>query len=168
MTYAGDRTSEPSLYDLDAAAEAEALQIEEEASTNGAHPAPIEYLETEDETELRSLIFQTSDVLEELLTIPEWKVDGKVVRVLIRGLNARELTQFLQANMKNGELDLKKVYPEIVILTARHPVTKKLLFKPTDRDALLQKMGKAIDRIAMKASDLSGMSQRAQDVLLKN
>ncbi len=164
MTYAGDRTSEPSLYDLDAKAEAESI--------NGAQPplieSKIDYLETEDETELRSIIFQSSDVLEKLIDIPEWKVGGKVIQVLVRGLTAREWAQFQNANMKNGVLDLVKGYPDMAILAARHPVTKKLLFKPTDRDALMQKMGKALERIAIVAADLSGISKRMAEELEKN
>jgi hypothetical protein len=155
---------EATLYDQEAA-EAEdmaendlKIEGETEPHTNGASPA---YVETADEDELRSLIFTTSDVVEELLDIPEWKKDGRVVQVLVRSLSARERTQYLNAMASGKDFDLTKAYPDLVILSARHPVTKKLLFKPADRNALLQKGGRAIERIAMRAGEISGLSEDA-------
>ncbi len=156
-------TEELTLYDEEALAAKE---------VNGSEPTPvpppIEYLETENEEELRAVISQLNDVLEALIPVPEWVVKGKIVRVLIRGLNAKEWAQFQEAHIVNGRLDLVKVYPDLVILTVRHPVTKRLVFKRADREMLLEKMGRAVERMAMKASDLSGISQRAQDILSKN
>jgi hypothetical protein len=166
---------EPSLYDQEAMEEEEVDTSDQIEHTNGHTPEQVDYLETADEAELRSAIFNVSDVVEVVIAVPEWKVkdkDGKlkVVKVLIRSLNARERAQYLNAASNNvtGTIDLVKAYPDLVILTARHPVTKKLLFKPQDRDALNQKMGRAIERIAMKAGEISGLSQEALEDMKKN
>jgi hypothetical protein len=155
------KEKEPTLYDFE---QSEEVIAEEATTANGTSP---EYVETTDEEELRSLIFQTSDVQEQLLPVPEWKVNGKVVRVLVRGLNAYERGQFIM-NMQKANFDLTKVYPDIVILTARHPVTKKLLFKPADRGELNKKLGAAVERIAMCASELSGLTQEFLMSMKKN
>ncbi len=156
-------TEELTLYDEEALAAKEM-----NGSEPIAEPLPIEYLETENEEELRAIISRLDDVIEELIPVPEWVVKGKIVRVLVRGLNAKEWAQFQEAHIVNGKLDLVKVYPDLVILTVRHPVTKRLVFKAADRGMLLEKMGRAVERMAMKASDLSGISQRSQDALSKN
>ena len=138
---------------------------------NGASPV-VEYDDSEDEVALRSAIFSTSDVVEVIIAVPEWKIKGRdgkerIARVLIRALSARERAQFL--NAQNAQkFDLVKAYPDLVILTARHPVTKKLLFKAEDRNALLQKAGRAIERIALKAGDISGLSEEALAEMKKN
>jgi len=138
---------------------------------NGTGAADVEYDDTLDESELRSAIFQSSDVIEVIIPVPEWKVTGKdgkpkVVRVLVRALNARERAQFLNAQ-SSQKFDLVKAYPDLVILTARHPVTKKLLFKAADRDELLKKAGRAVERLALKAGDISGLSEEALEDMKK-
>src|SRR2546421_12404337 len=76
---------EPNLYDEEnAESEDEELDPanEQEEHTNGAMPEEVAYLETEDEDELREIISKIDDVVEELLAVPEWKVNGKIVTVL--------------------------------------------------------------------------------------
>lgn len=163
-------TQELTLYDAERASEQGDVSPAQ-AHTNGSTPDAVELVETDDEQALRSLIFQTSDVVEKLLTIPEWAVrgpDGKkrIVQVLVRALPARERAQFLQS--QQARLDFAKAYPDLVILTARHPVTKKLLFKPGDRDELNKKSGRAIERIALCAADISGLSEQALNDMKKN
>ena len=184
----GATGNEQSLYDEDAEiaarAEVEAKEREEEQkrgmgaehetdnANRGEMKPPVAYVETEDESALRSLIFNTSDVMERVIDIPEWKTSGadgieRIVQVLVRALNAKERAQFLNSQSKNS-YDLTKAYPDLVILTARHPVTKKLLFKAADRDALLKKAGRAVERIAMLAGDMSGLSEEALQEMKKN
>lgn len=153
-----------SLYEL----EEETEQLaQEEATPNGNTPAEVEYLDTADEDELRALISNISDVVEELVPIPEWQVNGKVVRVLVRALTARERSQFIQ-NMQKVNFDLVRLYPDLAIMTARHPTTKKLIWKPADRDMLNTKIGRSLERIAMKASDISGLSEDFLNDMKKN
>ena len=152
---------------------------------NGAEPdqpAPQEevreYVETEDEAELRSLIFSTSDVYEELLDVPEWKTpDGRVMQVLLRAFSAAERAQYYQSlgrqkldknGMPEGQIDLKRAQANIVIMACRHPKTKKLLFKPGDRDSLMTKNGRAIERISLRISKISALDKASLDELQKN
>jgi hypothetical protein len=168
---------EANLYDEDAeVTEDEDLETsdDEEQHTNGAAPSEPEFLDTVDEDELRVVISNIDDVVEELLPIPEWKVKGKdgktrIVQVLIRSLTTFERTQFIKAMNRNGveNIDMTKMYADLVILSTRHPKTKRLLFKNADRGMLNTKMGAATERIAMRASDISGLSQEFLDGLKK-
>jgi hypothetical protein len=154
--------------------ELEASKDDEETHTNGHTPEEPAFLDTADEDELRAVISNLDDVVEVLLPIPEWKVrdkDGKtrIVQVLIRSLTTFERTQFIKAMNKNGvdNIDMTKMYADLVILSTRHPKTKRLLFKNADRGMLNTKMGAATERIAMRATDISGLSQEFLDGLKK-
>lgn len=124
-----------------------------------------DWLETDDEEQARQLIFEAKDLLEEVVPVPEWGMKVKVV-----ALTGEERARIMQSctNMKTGEVDIAKAYPDVVILCTRHLKTGKRIFKPTDRAAILQKAGSALDRIAMKAMTLSGMTEEARLLLEKN
>jgi len=163
---------EPNLYDEEEVAAAEDEETEEldpeaegETHTNGA--SAYEYLETEDENELRDIISKIDDVIEELLPVPEWKVNGKVVTVLLRTLTTFERSSFIKAMMRNNN-DVTKFYPDLVILSARHPKTKKLIFHNNDRGMLNTKLGKATERIALRASKLNGLDEESIAAIRKN
>jgi hypothetical protein len=159
----GNPGMEPTLYDLEKAET-------EESQTNGVVPVstspPVEYVETEDEDELRSLISNVSDVLEELIDVPEWHVNGKTVQILLRALNAREYAQFADAVSKPN-VNMTNTFVDMVIMTARHPKTRKLLFKSSDRGMLHQRVGRSIQRIAIRAAELSGVDQKTLDEMKK-
>jgi hypothetical protein len=170
---------EPNLYDQDAeASEDEDLETEdeEESHTNGHTPEEPEFLDTADEDELRTIISNIDDVVEVLLPIPEWKYrdpkDGKIkiVTVMIRSLTSFERTQFIKAMNRNGpnNIDITKMYADLVILSARHPKKKTRLFKDADRGMLNTKHGAATERIAMRASDISGLSEAFLADMRKN
>lgn len=162
---------EPNLYDEEEAEQEEDEELdpanEQEGHTNGATPDIPEYLETEDEDELRDLISKIDDVVEELLAVPEWKVNGKIVTVLLRTLTTYERTNFLKAMIRQNN-DIVKAYPDLVILSARHPKTKKLIFHKNDRGMLDNKMGKATERIALRASKLNGLDEDSVNEMKKN
>ncbi len=165
---------EPNLYDEEEAVEDESEELtgDAETHTNGATPEEVAYLETEDEDELRELISKIDDVVEELLDVPEWKVKGldgktRIVTVLLRTLTTYERTMFINAMVKANN-DISKAYPDLVILSARHPKTKKLIFHKNDRGMLQTKMGRATERIALRASELNGLTQEALNEMRKN
>ena len=166
---------EPTLYDMEEEDEEIDRGSNEEPHTNGATASEPEYLETADEDELRAIISNIDDVVEELLPIPEWKVPGKdgkpkIVTVLIRSLTSFERTQFIKAMNRNGadNIDFTRMYADLVILSTRHPETKRLVFKNADRGMLNGKMGAATERIAMRAADISGLSEKALTAMKKN
>jgi hypothetical protein len=129
------------------------------------NPETHEWLEADDEEEARARIFEMHDIEEELLPVPEWHM-----HILIRALTGAERAHIMQTctNQKTGEVTIAKAYPDLVIMASRHPTNKKLIFKKPDRDMLLTKAGKALDRIALKVMELSGMTEEAQQLLTKN
>jgi hypothetical protein len=160
---------EPNLYDEEEAEEDESEELsgDAETHTNGATPEEVAYLETKDENELREIISKIDDVVEELLAVPEWKHNGKVVTVLLRTLTTYERTSFINAMMKANN-DITKAYPDLVILSARHPVTKEHIFHKNDRGMLQTKMGRATERIALRASEINGLTEEALTEMRKN
>jgi hypothetical protein len=147
---------------------------EEEAIENGATAAELALLETEDEDELYTIISNLKDTVEVLLPIPEWTVidpaTGKkqVVAILVRGLDSEQRAQFLQ-DMRKVDFNLKKLYPDLVMLTALHPKTKKPVFKSAAaaRGALNHRNGAAIERIATEAANISGLSEEFLESMKK-
>ncbi len=114
--------------------------------------------------DLRAQILAKADLEEELLEIPEWECT-----VLIRALNGADRAQLLQHNtLADGKPDLKKMYPMLAITSIRDPETKKLIFEPTDRDALNNKSGAALERVAEVALRLNHMIPESLRVAEKN
>lgn len=144
------------------------LPIGQEAVPPNGTQEAREYVKTESASDLRALISNISDVIEEYVDIPEWRTkDGEIVQLLVRSLTAEERAQFIQ-NMQKVNFDLTKLYPDLVILSARHPQTKDLVFKPADRGMLNTKIGRSLERIAMKAADISGLSENFLNDAKKN
>ena len=124
----------------------------------------IAWVETASENELRSLILQTADLEEKVVDVPEWKI-----RVLVRALTGKERTTLVKDCMqRDGTMDVAKLYPSLVVMSARHPFTHRPIFKATDRDMLLNKSGSVLDRLALVAAQLSGLSQNAAVDAAKN
>jgi len=131
-------------------------------------PAPVEDFEPEEYESadaMRSAIFESDDIPEELVPVPEWKVN-----VLVRGMSGNESVAIMEGaggqreKGKDGatSVDFAKMYPDIVILTAYHPGSRQRLFRPdVDRKAILAKSGAALNRVAMKGMQLSGLTKEA-------
>jgi hypothetical protein len=103
-------------------------------------------------SKLRDKIANIKDIKEEKIHIPEWGVD-----LLIRSLSGAARNKIMNASMKNGKVDLDRFYPDIVIASCFDPETGEQVFEPTDRDMLLSKNGAALERIAQKATEMSGL-----------
>lgn len=124
----------------------------------------VSWIEVPDEMALRAHIFSTPDIREEVVAIPEWSS-----KILVRGLNAKTRARILTGAMKkDGTPDLEKMYPDLVIATACHPLTKKHIFSPADRDALNEKSGGALEKLAMAAARLSGLDTESQAKAAEN
>jgi len=122
---------------------------------------PVKFVRLPDAKSMRSYIFQKPDLREEVVDVPEWDL-----QILVRGLNAKTRSKILKnAMLKDGTPDLEKLYPDMVIATARHPDTKELIFVPADRDALNDKAGGVLERLAMAAVKLSGLDQPGQEAI---
>lgn len=131
-------------------------------------PVPeFERVEYGDAATMRDGIFATDDIPEELVPCPEWKVD-----VLVKGMRGADSVSIMEEAAgpedRKGKgdsrgVDMSKMYPDIVILTAHHPQTGERLFQRGDRKALLAKSGAALNRLAMKGMKLSGLTKEAED-----
>lgn len=105
--------------------------------------------------ELRKAIFESEDIPEELVAVPEW---GDV-KILVRGMNGKQRARFLRraTDPATGQVSWENFYPELVIATAHHPEDKSPIFEDADRDTLNQKSGIALNRVAEVAQRLSGL-----------
>lgn len=124
-----------------------------------------DWIDTENEDQARQLIFETKDLHEEVVDVPEWGIQVRVI-----ALTGEERASIMKncTNLKTGEFDIVRAYPDIVILCTRHLKTGKCIFKPTDRQALLKKASGPLDRLALKAMTLSGMTEEAREMIAKN
>ncbi len=109
---------------------------------------------------LKDQIRKADDIEVETIDVDEWGV-----KVKIRGMTAGQRSQFIQdtANLEKGTVDLAKMYPDLVILTCYDPESDEPVFTQKDRDLVNSKAGKAIERIARKAMELSGLTEDAMD-----
>ncbi|MDQ0273965.1 hypothetical protein [Cytobacillus purgationiresistens] len=113
---------------------------------------------------LRNNILNTQDISSENLYIPEWKVE-----VEVRGLSGSARNRILSnALNKKGEIDLNAMYPDLIIASLFEPGTNERIFGPEDRDILNAKSGKALERIARVAMDLSGLNEGQVEEKVKN
>lgn len=124
---------------------------------------------------LKELTANAKDIKSETVAVPEWDLrdgDGNVIQAfvcVVKGLNGSDRADLLQnATMANGRPDYKKLYPLVVQLCTYDPETGMRVFDREDIPMLNEKSGSALDRIATKALELSGLSNESKDVALKN
>ena len=105
---------------------------------------------------LRERILSASDIQEEIVDVPEWGV-----QVLVRGMTGAQRAAYLEAAAPGGRANIANAYALLVITCALDPATRQPIFEMADRDALMAKSGRALERIAMAAMRLSGLTQAA-------
>lgn len=109
--------------------------------------------------DLAAYILTLDDSEEEELYVPEWKV-----RIKLRSMSAKERASMLKATQDaQGDVDPEKMYPAIVVRCALHPKTGKRLFNDSNIAALGTKSAAAIERVAKRAMEMSGMGSDAVD-----
>ena len=104
---------------------------------------------------LRDQIMKAKDINGELMDIKEWGV-----KVEIRTMTARERSRVMEnaVDPVSGKTSISTIYPEIAIACLYDPETKEPIFTHEDKDALLNKSGAVLEKIAAKAMQLSGMT----------
>lgn len=118
---------------------------------------------------LRQLILASDDLKTEIVEISEWSTEESVCKIKVQALSGRERAKWLQnAVGEDGKADLQKIYPDLVITCSHDPETNEKIFEPTDRDALNEKSGSALEKIAQVAVRISGLSKEAGDTVAKN
>ena len=123
---------------------------------------------------LREHIMASSHLPEERVHVAEWDKVEMECWILVRSLTAKERAQFMrrllaqqpgQPAQTPGQpvsINWERYAVDIVLMTARDPDDGALLFRPTDRDALLEMPAKPIETLASAARRLSGMEDGAQ------
>lgn len=106
-------------------------------------------------SELRKTILEIDDLEKEIVSVPEW--GG--LKVEIRSITSKTRSRILQSASRGGELNLERWFPELVVATAHDPETGEKLFEPSDVEALNEKNGNAISRLAEVAQRLAGMME---------
>lgn len=108
---------------------------------------------------LRDQILNADDINSELVEIPVWGVT-----VEVRSMDGRARTRLLRLSTDGtGEVDMERIYPEMVILCSHDPETGERIFTEDDRDAILSKAAGPVELLALAAMRVSGMSGDALD-----
>ena len=113
---------------------------------------------------LRDQIMKAKDISGELMEIKEWGV-----KVEIRTMTARQRARVMENAIDpiTGKSSISVIYPEIAIACVFDPESGEPVFTIDDKDALLEKSGAVLEKIASKAMTLSGLTEEASASLGK-
>lgn len=113
---------------------------------------------------LRDQIMKAKDISGELMEIKEWGV-----KVEIRTMTARQRARVMENAIDpiTGKSSISIIYPEIAIACVFDPESGEPVFTIDDKDALLEKSGAVLEKIASKAMTLSGLTEEASASLGK-
>lgn len=114
---------------------------------------------------LRDKIFAAKDIPSENLHVPEWEVD-----LVIKGMTAGERVTLMQNayDVKTEQVNMSKVYPDVVVSCSYDPETDEPVFTNADKEALMNKSSAAIEKIADVGLRLSGIGKDQQDAAGKD
>jgi hypothetical protein len=92
-------------------------------------------------------------------------VDGWGVWIQVRSLNGAERARFQKqiTQQQNGvtTINWDRFWPDLVILASYDPDDGVRVFEPADRDGLLLKNSKNLEKVAAVARRLSGLDENA-------
>lgn len=111
---------------------------------------------------LKDKILQADDLEKKQVYIAEWDVT-----VEVRSLTGKQRASIIKSVMSpEGKIEfIDRMYGDLLIACCYDPENGEPLFADTDKDALNNKNGSALENIARVAMDLSGLSeQEAQDM----
>lgn len=114
---------------------------------------------------LRDKILNANDEQSELVTVEQWGVE-----LLIKSMTGKARAGLMNRclNQKTGVMDMEKLYGLLVIQTSYDPATGAKVFEETDLEALNDKNGAVMEKIAKVASKLSGLDEGSLDEKVKN
>jgi hypothetical protein len=115
---------------------------------------------------LAERILATVDMRSEIVETPEW---GEVTESLeVRSMTGLERAGMLEQFMgPDGELDVKRLYPSLLVACVFDPETGEKVFTADMSEQLNGKNAAVLERLAQAAMRLSGMTQAAADELGK-
>jgi predicted amidohydrolase len=107
---------------------------------------------------LRDQILAAKDRINKTVEVPEWGVT-----IELRTMTAAQrVTMFSEAyDPNNGQTNLKVLYPQVILSCCFDPKSGEAIFTSEDVDAVMDKSGVVIERIALEALNLSGIDKDA-------
>lgn len=106
---------------------------------------------------LRDQIAAAQDLETETVDVPEWDVT-LTLRTPTLAERAAMVKRFVNEDGTARGNDLSEMYPALLIATCVDPETGAPLFTDADADLIRSKSGTVIDRIAIVALRVAGMS----------
>lgn len=108
---------------------------------------------------LRDRILQAKDIESHKTHVEQWGVD-----LDIRTMTAIERSRLVSSCTKeDGTVDMEKMYPMLLISSVYDPETGEKVFSAEDIDALQDKSASALEFVAQKVMEVSGMTAKAVD-----
>jgi hypothetical protein len=108
---------------------------------------------------LRDRILSANDIQKDLIHVDAWDVD-----VEVRTMTAIERARLIAVcTTEAGSVDMEKMYPLLVIAGVYDPESGAPVFTHEDVDSLQEKSAGAIEFIAQKVMEASGMKEKAID-----
>jgi hypothetical protein len=108
---------------------------------------------------LRDRILAADDIGKEPLEISQWDIT-----VEMRTMSAIQRSRMLQiCTLDDGTVDLDQLYPMLCIATVFDPETGEQVFTEEDIALLQEKSAAALEFVATKAMEMSGMTATAVD-----
>ena len=108
---------------------------------------------------LRDRILQAKDIQSNLVTVEQWGVD-----LDIRTMTAVERSRLVSSCTKaDGTVDMEKMYPMLLVASCYDPENGEKVFSSADMEALQEKSAAAIEFVAQKVMEVSGMNPKAVD-----
>jgi len=108
---------------------------------------------------LRDRILEADDIGKELLEVPQWELTLEM-----RTMSAIQRSRMLQrCTNDDGTVDLDHLYPMLCIATVFDPETGGQVFSEEDISVLQEKSAAALEFVATRAMEMSGMTAKAVD-----
>jgi len=108
---------------------------------------------------LRDRILAADDIGRTTVDVPQWGV-----QVEVRTMSAGKRSRMLQTcTLPDGTVDLDRLYPMLIIATVFDPADGERIFTEEDITLLQEKSASAIEFVAQKAMEMSGMTAKAVD-----
>lgn len=115
---------------------------------------------------LKQAIADAKDIEQETLYVPLWDVTIGV-RSMDGNARANLIENFAD---ENGRMSFRRLYPELLIQCTFDPDTGAAVFEDTeaDRQLILSKSGAALEFVAKKAMEMSGLDAKSEEAAGKS
>lgn len=110
---------------------------------------------------LRQAIADVNDIEQETLYVPLWDVT-----IGVRSMDGNSRANLIESFTEtNGTMSFRRLYPELLILCTFDPADGSAIFEDTDADRqlILSKSGAALEQVARKAMEMSGLDAKAEE-----